>query len=346
MPILDIAIDSSSWIWAATSAGLYRSTDYGLTWVKKIIHDPIAAVRKVFINHNGFIFTADIYHGENLYRSTDHGETWEVSLSTPRPVMCIASNSQGTLFVGIRREMGYGGLAISTDNGYTWQPRLFRDRNIFSIIIDHDDRVIIFTDGAVPAAFRSTDEGHTWDSLSMPPELFSVGVNSANQLFGAVYRITGSAHPSDSIGIIQSSDHGDTWFDASQGLPTETGISDIYVSPDDYVFAGTYCHGLYRSSQPTTSIMTPGPGTGSYLLGQNYPNPVTGSTAIPFTLPREESVSLTVLNTLGQVVATLVDERRGPGAHEARWRATVPAGLYFCRLRAGTIVETRKMLIR
>jgi hypothetical protein len=257
--------------------------------------------------------------------------------------MCIASNSRGTLFVGIRKEMGYGGLAISTDNGYTWQPRLFRDREILSIVVDHEDRVLVSADGINPQSvlFRSLDDGNTWDTLSSQSRIYQMNTNSADQLFGI------TPGPPYLHGIIRSDDHGTSWVDVGEGLPDSANFNCVFIAQNDYIFLGFGGgHGLYRSSQPTTSVKAAGAVSCSYLLGQNYPNPVTGSTTIPFTLPREESVSLTVLNTLGQVVATLVDERRGPGAHEARWRATVPAGLYFCRLRAGTIVETRKMLVR
>ena len=52
-----------------------------------------------------------------------------------------------------------------------------------------------------------------------------------------------------------------------------------------------------------------------YDLGQNYPNPFNPTTAIEFALSADSQVRLTVFNTLGQAVATLVDGQMPAGNH-------------------------------
>lgn len=75
---------------------------------------------------------------------------------------------------------------------------------------------------------------------------------------------------------------------------------------------------------------------GAFTLYQNYPNPFRPSTTIRYDLETAAPVRLTVLNTLGQVVATLVDESQTPGKHVAQWSPTGHApGLYFYTLRVG-----------
>jgi hypothetical protein len=83
-----------------------------------------------------------------------------------------------------------------------------------------------------------------------------------------------------------------------------------------------------------------------FALKQNYPNPFNPSTTIEFSLPRSGWVSLTVLNVLGEVVATLADRWMEPGVHSAAWNAAgSSSGVYFYRLQAGDFVQTRKLLL-
>jgi hypothetical protein len=82
-----------------------------------------------------------------------------------------------------------------------------------------------------------------------------------------------------------------------------------------------------------------------FVLAQNYPNPFNPSTTIRYDLPKAANVSFKIFNTLGQPVATLVDERKEPGYYTVQWIASVPSGIYFYRLQAGEFVETKKMIL-
>ena len=81
-------------------------------------------------------------------------------------------------------------------------------------------------------------------------------------------------------------------------------------------------------------------------LRGNSPNPFNPETQIAFELAQAAKVRLTVFNALGQKVETLVDEYVGAGAHAVRWDAQrMPSGLYFYRLEAGGLSETRRMML-
>ncbi len=88
-----------------------------------------------------------------------------------------------------------------------------------------------------------------------------------------------------------------------------------------------------------------------FALMQNYPNPFNPETSLEFALPRNAHVTLTVYNTLGQVVVTLVDSELPAGNHEVQWRGddqqgrAVASGVYFYRLQAGAETMTRKMML-
>nr|MBN2277201.1 S8 family serine peptidase [candidate division Zixibacteria bacterium] len=89
----------------------------------------------------------------------------------------------------------------------------------------------------------------------------------------------------------------------------------------------------------------------SFVLDQNYPNPFNPTTTIAFELNRTSKVELTIFNTLGQKVRTLYDGVVTTGYHEITWDGRnsggeeVGSGIYFYRLRCGSSVETKKMML-
>lgn len=84
-----------------------------------------------------------------------------------------------------------------------------------------------------------------------------------------------------------------------------------------------------------------------FTLRQNYPNPFNPVTSISYTIPATLPVSLKVYNTLGEEVATLVDETQHIGTHYASFSAgDLPSGIYFYKLQAGDILsEMKKMML-
>jgi hypothetical protein len=83
-----------------------------------------------------------------------------------------------------------------------------------------------------------------------------------------------------------------------------------------------------------------------FALGQNFPNPFNPATRISFAIPLDGMVTLTVYNALGQEVSTLVNEQRPAGRYDVTWDASgLPSGVYFARLQAGNLIETRKMTL-
>jgi hypothetical protein len=81
-------------------------------------------------------------------------------------------------------------------------------------------------------------------------------------------------------------------------------------------------------------------------LSQNYPNPFNPSTTIRYGLPARSHVSLTVFNTLGQHVSTLMNGEQEAGYHEVQFNATnLSSGVYFYRLQASEYVQTKRLLL-
>ena len=88
----------------------------------------------------------------------------------------------------------------------------------------------------------------------------------------------------------------------------------------------------------------PAPDMASLL--QNAPNPFNPETEIRFDVSREAFVNVSVYNTVGQKVATLVDNYVSPGIHSVQWNAANnPSGIYFYRLESNGAAQTRRMLL-
>jgi len=81
-------------------------------------------------------------------------------------------------------------------------------------------------------------------------------------------------------------------------------------------------------------------------LEQNYPNPFNPITRIVYAIRGRQSIVIEVYSLLGQKVATLEDGIREAGSHSVYWNAAGnPSGVYFYRLKAGGLVETRKLVL-
>ena len=88
---------------------------------------------------------------------------------------------------------------------------------------------------------------------------------------------------------------------------------------------------------------------------QNYPNPFSDITYLPYQLNMGARVKITVHNLSGYIIATLEDGEIPSGFHSTEWNGTdqnnrtVPSGIYFYRIEAnsskGKSIITRKMLV-
>lgn len=83
-----------------------------------------------------------------------------------------------------------------------------------------------------------------------------------------------------------------------------------------------------------------------FELEPAYPNPFNPTTRIVYALPEPADVRMTVYNSLGQEVTTLVDRPQAAGRHETVFRAgALPSGIYYYRLRAGSFVRVRSVTL-
>ncbi len=126
---------------------------------------------------------------------------------------------------------------------------------------------------------------------------------------------------------------------AASALTIAGGVQDGFIAKMD----------VSTATAAEDEVQPPMPS--DFALSQNYPNPFNPTTTIEYQVIRTIPVSLSIYNSLGQRVRTLVDRETTAGNHSAVWDGfddagnAVASGVYFYRLQIGDHIETRKMTL-
>ncbi len=149
-----------------------------------------------------------------------------------------------------------------------------------------------------------------------------------------------------------------TYLNCSDSDPTE--CSGLAVGPEDFMcqitvpqtllvevdtYAGPY--GSYRlliSSTESVDPQTESLPTEFEL--SVYPNPFNPNTTITFALPTAQFVRLAAYDISGRRVQMLLDSWMEAGTHHIKFNGqALPSGMYLAQIQAGTIVQTRKLIL-
>ena len=87
-----------------------------------------------------------------------------------------------------------------------------------------------------------------------------------------------------------------------------------------------------------------------FKLFNNYPNPFNPSTIISYNLPVDAFVTLKVYNSIGEMVAEVINEFQTVGYHQQNFNSSsngisLPSGIYFAELKANENVQRIKMML-
>jgi hypothetical protein len=184
---------------------------------------------------------------------------------------------------------------------------------------------------------RSSDAGTTWIQVDsgLPAKNVQSLVSYQNMLFCGM----------NGQGVCLSTDYGMTW----RGVSSGTNLYHVYsmVVAGAYLLAGADGHGLWRRSLSDFDLVNEERHPTTYLqLESNYPDPLTTSTIISFTLPARSFVTLSVIDCAGREAVVLAREVLDAGRHEVPWDASgFASGVYTCRLQAGGESAMGKMVV-
>jgi predicted lipoprotein with Yx(FWY)xxD motif len=115
-------------------------------------------------------------------------------------------------------------------------------------------------------------------------------------------------------------------------------------------FSDVYALRAFANGTVPTGIATRAP---SFALevGDNHPNPFASGTTMELVLRNGANVTMEVFDAAGRRVRAMDLGRRDAGSSDIRFdgrddRArTLPSGVYFCRVRAGSEAITKKLVI-
>ncbi len=134
--------------------------------------------------------------------------------------------------------------------------------------------------------------------------------------------------------------YGPQWADTSYGRVTDGANSwEFFTTPTiGAANAGGVVLGIYDFTKHEV--------ISDYNLLQNYPNPFNPVTTIRYHLPNAQKVNISVFNTLGQKVTTLIDGYQKSGYGEIKWNATdFASGIYYYTIKSADFSATRKMIL-
>ena len=102
-----------------------------------------------------------------------------------------------------------------------------------------------------------------------------------------------------------------------------------------------YGCGLCPGMRQTESI-----DTDETSLTEVYPNPVSNSATISFSLEQSEKVSVQIFDINGRWVTTLANSELSEGQHEIQFNSeNLDAGIYILKLETGNYSETKKLSV-
>lgn len=83
-----------------------------------------------------------------------------------------------------------------------------------------------------------------------------------------------------------------------------------------------------------------------------YPNPLTDDVTIEFFIPTDSHVNLSIYNSTGQLIRSIIDGDEAIGTKQYVWKRNnqlgqkVPSGIYLCKLKINNQNFNRKLIVR
>jgi hypothetical protein len=244
------------------------------------------------------------------------------------------------------------------DTLYTWNYKeLNSDRLLLHGLSGEDALYLIYDPPAVQSKIPMTF-GTTWikewDSAYYMPDVYVITESEMIvDAFGTL-KVTTGEFPclrvrQDQRTISHTPVGSDTAMTRSFNLYTQGMIEVNFgsINEDQFDLPTIWTSGVKLSGRPGSvglPVINP-PNSGALLTGI-FPNPVSEIAEIKYTLKDYTRVNLMVIDLSGREVTEVFNGYQNAGDHKASINVSgIPAGIYFCRIRADRETETRKIVV-
>jgi photosystem II stability/assembly factor-like uncharacterized protein len=351
----DVCFSDSLNGWVVGRDGAIQHTrDGGIKWIKQFADTLFTYYWPVFCVDTSKAWIG-AYNPPALIRTTDGGETWNTcftGLNSHPWDMFFLNPDTGYVVWGWCKTCGYpdpepalGSFIYRTTNGGDSWTLLKQDTTILGLygiyFTDDNTGTVVGSDGEI---LRTTDGGETWTPQTSGTEtdlwdVFFISTDTG-------WAVGGDMLFTNEGVILRTTDGGNTWI--PQAYPNENAIFGIFFTDANTGTAVSQMGDIFHTKTggvPTWIEEHNIDAMPDHLsLSQNYPNPFDHTTNIKFEIPEIELVTIKIYDIEGKLVTTLVNEKMRPGSYEVAWNAAnYPVGVYFCRLKAGSDVESMSM---
>lgn len=223
----------SAGLYAATGAGVYLSSDFGLTWEQPNANIVAGSMQRIVLGDGALYVDVD----DRIY--TLDGTTLEVvgglpNRTTGTTIIFLLEFVENTVFVGrlhaIRDNVTYE--FFKSNNGKTWQ----------SVGVPFGSQVKVTAVGGIKGVFcasstagmfYSADGGSNWREANSPQRVNNY-ISAGERLYGNTY-----------TGVLVSID-GMSWSEENSKIGGTT-LTTVVRLNDGVLYAGTTDHGIFRS---------------------------------------------------------------------------------------------------
>jgi photosystem II stability/assembly factor-like uncharacterized protein len=254
------------------NGGVWKTTDYGRTWVPIFDDQPTGSVgdvivapsnpNVVYVGSGEGLQRPDLSIGNGVYRSIDAGKTWtHLGLDKVQQIAGLAidpSNENRVFVAALGHPYGPNperGIYRTQDGGKTWEKVLYIDENTGAAQVSFDPKNsnIVYADlwagrqgpwengawnGPNSGLYKSTDGGTTWKKLTggLPTTQQGLGRIGFAIAPSDANRIYATVESPQFGGIFRSDDAGEHWnkiTNDNRYFGRSSDFAEIKVDPRD-----------------------------------------------------------------------------------------------------------------